>query len=269
MNNNINYGNYGNNNYNGNNMNNDNNGFKKKSGSGIIIALCIIIILVLCGYIAYDKGLFGSLKNENTTTNNSSNTNKIENTNEGENITPPNSSNTTPDSNPKYSFDISKCSNCDSEYSYELNASGYIAYATLKEDNKSVDITIDYDKVKDTGVEVNATGQKGYTLSFSKKVADIIYGTYGLDMSYETLIFLMEDGTVEYLPLLDAAIKGKIESYGQVENLTNIVKFYPNISASRTSGAGGYVTTLAQSSDGTIYDIMTILSKTGNYSYSG
>ena len=253
---------------------NNNNNQSNKKGTNISVICCLIIIIVLCGYIAYDKDVFNLAKNDpkesinknedssKKVLENNTNTNNGTSNNEGSG----NQNTTTTTTNPQYQFDISKCSNCDSEYTYELTVNGSFAEATLKSDNKTVWVNIDYDTISDGGHnKVNNKGQKGYTLTFNKKVVDIVYATYGIDLSYETILFLMEDGTVEFLPIDDAAIKGQIKSYGQVENITNIVKFYPNISAGRTNGVGGYVTTLAQSSDGTIYDIMTILSKTDNY----
>ncbi len=256
-----------------NNINNTSNG-RKKNGLVIVLVICIAIIIALGGYIIYDKDVFNLSKNDpkesvnknedssNKASEDNSNANNGTSNNEGSG----NQNTTTTTTNPQYPFDISKCSNCDSEYTYELTVNGSFAEATLKSDNKTVWVNIDYDTISDGGhTKVNNKGQKGYTLTFNKKVVDIVYATYGIDLSYETILFLMEDGTVEFLPIDDAAIKGQIKSYGQVENIANIVKFYPNISAGVTNGAGGYVTTFAQSSDGTIYDIMTILSKTDNY----
>lgn len=267
------------NNFAPNNFNNNmdsNNAPKKKNGLSIVLVICIVIILALCGYIAYDKGVFSSSKDEKTTINNPTTSGKEENTsnkgnsNQGENTTSPNSSTTTPEANPKYFYDISKCSNCDSNYNYNLMASGHLASAKLQSDNKTVIVTIDYDDISSsTGNDVSSTGIKEHTVSFSKQVADIYYGEYSLDTTYGTLLFLMEDGTIEYIPILDAAVKGQIVSYGPISNVNNIVKLYSNIIATSKGNVGAYYTTFAQSTDGTLYDIMTILSNTGNYSYSG
>ena len=58
----------------------------------------------------------------------------------------------------------------------------------------------------------------------------------------------MEDGTVEYMPMHDAYKNKKYESYGIIEGITNIVKFY------NVSYAHG-ITVLAQDTDGNLYDL--------------
>ena len=243
--------------------NNENNmNQSKKRGSSIGIIICLIIIIGLCCYIAYDKGLFGLSNKEVQVVDNKDNKEdkKEEETPVKEEI---------PITNLNLSFDPSKCSNCDSNYDYTINAGGELAYTELSADGKSIMIYLEAEQIKnagDTTINVKTTEQK---VTFNKKVIDVIYTGYGLDISYDTLLYLMEDGTVEYTPILYAASKNDIKSYGQVGSLTNIVKFYTNIEASSKSGVGGYKTTFAQSSDGTIYDIMSMLAETSNYPYSG
>ncbi len=250
---------------------NEYNNQSNKKGSNIGILICLVIIIALCGYIAYDKGLFGSSNNETNTVNK----NELSNEKEGkeEQSTEEPSKEVEESSKESYrpSFDLSKCLTCDSNYNYHLASnSGDLAHVQLDDnDHKKVTVTIYYDAIKNTGNEVKTTGSKEYTITFTKNVTDIVYSNYGLDITFGTILYLLEDGTVEYTPVLDAAMKGQIKSYGQVSGLTNIVKFYLNASATSKGEVGAFDTTLAQSSDGTLYDVMTTLTKTNNYSYSG
>lgn len=265
-NNNMNYNN--NNGYYNNNIPeyyNNNNNQSPKKGFNFGVFFCIIIIIGLCGYIAYDKGVFDSFKKtENNTVNKNESSNENENKEEEKEETPKADLN--------LSFDLSKCSTCDTNYNYHLSSNnGNLASAKLDDtDHKKVIVTINYDPIVSfIGDEVKEKGSKEYNLSFTKNVTDIVYSDYGLDTTYGTLLYLFEDSTVEYTPIIDAAVKGEIKSYGQVSGLTNIVKFYTGVSASSKGEVGSFYTTLAQSSDGTLYDVMRPLSTNGNYSYSG
>lgn len=258
-----------------NNMNNVNG--SKKNGLTVALVVCIAIIIVLGGYIIYDKDVFNLSKNDpkesvnknedssNKISEDNPNVNNETQTNEGTE----NQNTTNTSKNSKIGFDASKCNNCDKNYDYAINARGELAYAELSADGKSVKVNLETDAIKNAGSKTITTKTSEQKITFSKKVVDVIYTGYGLDISYDTLLYLMEDGTVEYTPILYAASKNDVRSYGQAGNLTNIVKFYTNIEASSKSGVGGYLTTFAQSSDGTIYDIMSMLAETSNYPYSG
>lgn len=100
-------------------------------------------------------------------------------------------------------------------------------------------------------------------IQFSKQLKDIYIGGFGTDFSNDTILFLMEDGTVEYLPVRNnlQTDPNNLKSYGSLQELTDIVLFYD--STKEVIGS----TILAQKSDGTIYDLQPIVSATGNYNY--
>lgn len=100
-------------------------------------------------------------------------------------------------------------------------------------------------------------------IQFSKQLKDIYIGGFGTDFSNDTILFLMEDGTVEYLPVRNnlQTDPNNLKSYGSLQELTDTVLFYD--SAKEVIGS----TILAQKSDGTIYDLQPIVSATGNYNY--
>lgn len=100
--------------------------------------------------------------------------------------------------------------------------------------------------------------------NFTKDIEDIYLGGYGQDASNDTLFFLMEDGTVEYVPIRRAlSINNEaISSYGALPSVSGVVKFY-NVQARQASS--GYATVLAQKANGTYYDLSQVLEATGNY----
>ena len=101
-------------------------------------------------------------------------------------------------------------------------------------------------------------------INFTKKVVDIFFGGIDQDASGDTILFLMEDGTVEYLPLKKAYATNNesLNSYGSLSGISNIVKFY---SANANSQKGSGITILAQDNEGNLYDLSTTLRETGNY----
>lgn len=107
--------------------------------------------------------------------------------------------------------------------------------------------------VAKTGIESNVN------IELSGKSVDFLVSGFGNAMGYETALFLMEDGTVEYIPIVKAVQEGRFRSYGKIPGITDIVKLY-------VVEHGGY-SLLAQRADGDYYDLSTILLKTGNYSY--
>ncbi len=98
-------------------------------------------------------------------------------------------------------------------------------------------------------------------IQFTKQLKDIYIGGFGEDLSNDTILFLMEDGTIEYLPIRNnlQTDPDNLKSYGTLSDLTDIVLFY-----SATKNGSG-TTILAQASDGTIYDLQSIAGATGNY----
>lgn len=98
------------------------------------------------------------------------------------------------------------------------------------------------------------------TINFEKKIVDVYFGEMGQSSSGDTLFILLEDGTVEYIPIVhmfNNAQDGPI-SYGKINGINDVVKF----SLANTSNG---VTTLAIKADGSFYDLWYSLKDSGNY----
>jgi hypothetical protein len=97
-------------------------------------------------------------------------------------------------------------------------------------------------------------------INFEKKIVDVFFGEMGQSSSGDTLFILLEDGTVEYIPIVHMFnhVQGAPVSYGKINGVSNVAKF------TLSSTAGG-VTTLAIKNDGTFYDLWYALKDTGNY----
>ena len=101
---------------------------------------------------------------------------------------------------------------------------------------------------------------------FDKKITQVLIDGSGQDVSSMAILYLMEDGTVEYVPLLkDINDKWgqqdntkKVNSYGKLQGVSDIVSL---ISAE----ADGYHTVLARKADGTVINLSDAFRATGNF----
>lgn len=224
----------------------------KKKKNNIVAIIFIITTIIAAGLAVYfylDKEeCLETTKVTNEATNKNSTTEKDSNTSTSIQTT-------------LLSFDSSKCIN-DKTTKYTLatydNADGLSM--KLSQDKKTVTLSINW---KLFGPLTNASAYaqtiENTTINnFNQTIEDIYIGGFGQSSTGITLLYLMSDGTVEYTPLMNANSQGTIKSYGKITNVEKIVKFY---TADVTDG----VTTLAQKSDGTFYDLAPILQSTGKY----
>ena len=97
-----------------------------------------------------------------------------------------------------------------------------------------------------------------------KKVVDIYILSMQMmtDGRDNTLFFLMEDGTVEFMPIRYAIIKNKFESYGKLEGIKDVVKI---AEYGLSEGIGGVGAILAVTDNGNFYSLVSLLGRTGYY----
>ena len=226
----------------------------KKSKTGLHVIVGILLGIIICGgviYAAYslDYLTFGQVEeNEKAKTNNDENNESEENVD-----------------NNSLDFDTSKIVNSTAD-SYELqNYNGTIdvildetrEIATLSFNRKTLSDTygLNWDT---TGVVEGTVEEK--TITFTQGVKDVFVGGIGQDISGDVILFLMDDGTVEYIPVYKALSSNGIDgliSYGTLNDLKDVVKFY-SVGAIRNL-VGSSVTILAQTKDGTLYDLNPII----------
>lgn len=96
------------------------------------------------------------------------------------------------------------------------------------------------------------------------KVVDVFISGFGNGMGDETAFFLMDDGTVEYMPILKAREKNDYRSYGKLPGVKNVIKF---IEGELYEGGphGALVGSFAQRADGKLYRLLDIIKETGSY----
>ena len=102
-------------------------------------------------------------------------------------------------------------------------------------------------------------------LTFDKNIKDIFYGGVGQDASGDIILFLIDDGTVEYIPVYQALSTSGIDglvSYGALQGVEDVIKFYT--AYAMVGLTGNYSTTLIQTEDGTLYDLAPIINDASN-----
>ena len=113
-----------------------------------------------------------------------------------------------------------------------------------------------------TGVEEGVL--ESQTITFNNKVNDVLFSGIGQDRTGDVILFLMEDGTISYIPVYQTLSTNGAEeltTYQIISNVKDVVKFY---TANVTSGTSSSVTVLAQTKDGTLYDLAPMINNTSN-----
>lgn len=97
--------------------------------------------------------------------------------------------------------------------------------------------------------------------NFQNKIRDYYFIMFGQAAGSEKIFFVMDDGSVEYMPVSAALTENKIESYGKIDGLKNIIKIH-QIEVSSFGydkgligrGAGA----IAEDVDGNFYDLYNL-----------
>ena len=234
-----------------------------KMGIGILIGVLITIIIVLSSFIVY-KEFIEKDKVENNSTDTKNNTIENQNRTENQEQKLP-----TTQSSEISKIDLNKCLNNKNEkYSNPIETtSGNTGLSiSINPDQKNAKLFIDWSIFSKLTGEVSGGRIEEYSIvGFSKKILSAFIGERGQDIHGTTLIFLMEDNTLEYLPLFIEKKDSKgntwfeinfnennFKSSGTVNGVSEVVKLYnADISDGRTI--------LAAKKDGSFYDLNKII----------
>ena len=167
----------------------------KKSRTGLHVFIGILLGIIICAGIIFATYELGYLtfdtKEENETVEPDTNQ-------ESENVEDTN--------NISLDFDTSKIVNSTAD-SYELENYNGTIDVRLDETRKIATLGFNRKNLSDTyilnwdttGVEEGTVENK--TVTFNQGIKDIYVGGIGQDMSGDIILFLMDDGTVEYIPV--------------------------------------------------------------------
>lgn len=155
---------------------------------------------------------------------------------------------------------------------YGLGASGAGISVTIDNTRKSARISYNGATVSNTfGLGwVTAADTYSYELidtkSFDKKISQVLIDGSGQDSTNSAILYLMEDGTVEYVPILKELNTNwsqpdntkKFNSYGKLNGISEVISLVP-------AEAQGYHTVLAKKADGTVINLSDTFKATGNF----
>ena len=65
-----------------------------------------------------------------------------------------------------------------------------------------------------------------YLIPFDRNIVDVHMSTFDMNVELNTIFFLLDDGTVEYILIEDAIERNDFRSFGKLDGLNNIAKFY-------------------------------------------
>ena len=227
------------------------NEMKNKKGNSSLVILTILLMIVCAGlggfvFVNKDK-LLNECATESTTINNE----KVQKNNKTEKCD-------------EVSYDINT-----NEYGLSAKSFGVMVNidrsrtkVTIKTNNKTLNETFGLQMFT---ADDSITYEEIDTKTFSKKVNQVLIDGAGQDASGAAIIYLMEDGTVEYTPILKDfnanwgnEAKDKFNSYGKLDGVSNIISLIP-------AEANGYHTVLARQADGTVIDLANSFQATGNF----
>lgn len=167
-------------------------------------------------------------------------------------------------------LDEGKCLNSEIGGPWLINDSGSaLPILTTVDAAGEVQVSVDWDALKEECGYVDSIGAGSWwdariKINTSGPVVDMLTGSFGNGCGYDTLLLLIEDGTVEYVPIRKAAIQeGTIRTYGKVPGVENVVKLY----TATHMGLYSSRRLVAQRADGDYYDLTTILMETGDYEW--
>lgn len=242
----------------------------KRSNNKMLIAIIVILtITVIClgGFIVYDKTLnnVNTNKENNQTTDNIQSNTQTEQQIENKGEVKPNTKQET--TNVLSKLDLSKSINGNGGQ-YTLSSYGNAGiFASVDKSQKKLTFSF----IPKTVVEEysldwksNKTDLSSSTINFNKKIVNIFFGGMGHDQSGDTLFILLEDGTVEFIPIVHMFnnVQAEVVSYGKIKDVSDVVGF---VSADVSYQIGGNITVLAVRSDGSFYDLDYSLQYTGFY----
>lgn len=120
---------------------------------------------------------------------------------------------------------------------------------------------IDWDAIRQyyDNEDLSKTGEERIDISDQidpYEVVEILAAPFGQAASGSRLLFLMKDGTVEYISLFEIARTGEVKSAGKIPGVEKVVKFYLSGDVDVTTACvGGGYDVYAQRADGKYYDL--------------
>lgn len=128
-------------------------------------------------------------------------------------------------------------------------------------DSYGIVLSIDWDKMASWyGLEGRKAGYEQIKIDdiSGERVVDVLVASFGQAGGYEVVFFLMDDGTVEYIPI-GRAIREGFHSYGKIEGIEGVVRLKQVAEEPVTGCIGGGLSAIAQKANGDFYNLYSLM----------
>ena len=202
---------------------------KEKSNSiGLIVSFIVIICLIL--FICYDKGII--LKDNKKITNNDV-------TEKENNVI---------NSKDSLIIDSNNCLNC--------NITEITSSFSSNKNNVGI-ITFDIDSYNQKALTNYTLNNTIIEYNFDKSIVETMVYNIGQEELYPIVLYLMEDGTINYVNIYVGLENNDLSKYTTISNVDDVIKLYPTTVCGLEYCSAN--TILAQKKDGTFYDLSSLI----------
>ena len=167
-----------------------------------------------------------------------------------------------------FAFDASKIINREDNHHYiggTTQDGSYLSITPFSEPSTTISIYLNYSEINRIFNTNFTSANSNHEIHFTKKVADTYFANLSSQSpGYEVLLFLMEDQTVEYIPLGKMVTENRFESVGTLPDVNNVVKFFSGDRCGNGLGACMH-TTYVITENGQIFDLYPIIEATGAF----
>lgn len=137
------------------------------------------------------------------------------------------------------------------EYDYNFDLG---TYAGLNDAYISLNYGDTKSEIKVSKYYYDNENSEEYVMNFNKMVVDVHMATFNMEPEYNAILFLLDDGTVEYMFAETAMEFDNYVTQGRVVGLENVAKFYEGTSCEKGTPICSK-TTFAQTIDGKIFNL--------------
>lgn len=160
------------------------------------------------------------------------------------------------------SFDSSKCLNKEDGIKYVLGSiKSQYAVMNLENGKVYVELTEDFsNEFLKEGNPINLEMNTKYEVKgFTQNVVDVNVYSVGHLVNQTVMLFLMEDGSVEILPLQKIRLDG-LKTFGKIKGVEKVVRIVDGVAS---GDLAGYVSPFAIAESGGFYSLATLIQSQG------
>ncbi len=226
----------------------------KSTGKTVIIIILIVLLLGLILYICYDKKLFFNTNDKVSEQKEDTDKEKYD---------------SSIDNVKDLKIDNEKCLNCKEKENHYYIISSYnhieeVNASFSTENNKKGMVSINIDEYNRKAVSNYSLSNPNLEYNFDQEIRNVIVSNIGQEELAPIVVFLMEDGTLNYIDIYKGLEDNDLSTYKEINNVNDIINLYQASVCSNEAGVCSTTTVLAQKEDGSFYDLESMIYSTKN-----